>query len=264
MNNKFNHVIIGVMFLLVFLIIKPSVLLGDEAEELLNKAKECYTKRADKDELKKAEGFCNKALDIVKDEETKAEIYVELSKCFFKLAEYHEKDNKAEVFYNGYECAEKAVKIDPEKAEEYYWKAVNFGYYCKNGSGWKKLKRCSNVGSEFKASLERVIDINPSYDCWGAHRALAAYYINIPWPLKDKEKAVEYIEKAMNEKNGAPDYLWNMFIQAKVYTGVGKEEEAKSILQSILEKDIDQLPNDARAENKHVQKKAEKLLKDMQ
>lgn len=266
MSNKINHkqpFFVGVMFLLAFLVLKPTILLGNEVQELLNKAKECYVKREDRDELKKAEGFCKKAMDIVTDEETKAEIYVELSKCYFKLAEYHEKDNNAEVFYSGYEYAEKAVKIAPEKAEEYYWKAVNFGYYCKNGAGWKKLKRCSSVGSEFKASLERVIDIDPSYDYWGAHRALAAYYINIPWPLKDKGKAVDYIEKAMNESNGAPNYLWNMLIQAKVYKGVDKEAEAKNILQSILEQDINQLPDGARIESKHARKEAEKMLKDM-
>ena len=269
MSNKAKHkqpfIIIGLIFLSAFLVFKPSALLGNDVQEHLKKARECYANRADKEELKNAIKECEQALEKAgDDDETRAEIYVELSKCYFKLAEYHEKDNNAEVFYSGYEHAEEAVKIAPEKAEEYYWKAVNFGYYCKNGSGWTKLKRCSRVGSEFVKSLERVIAIDPSYDYWGAHRALAAYYINVPWPLKDKEKAVDHIEKAMNENNGAPNYLWNMLIQAKVYKGIDKEAEAKSILQSILEQDVNQLPEDIRIENKHAQKKAAKMLKDMQ
>lgn len=254
MSNKINHkqpFFIGVMFLLAFLVLKPSVLLGNDVQALLTKAREYYSSRENSKALENAIKTCEEALKIIDnppeaDKKTKASICVELSKYHFKLGEHHEKDNKSDVFFKGVEYAQQALSLDPENAGGYFWKAANLGK-------WGETNRHSffKRRSEFVDALERVIAIKRSYEYYGADRALAAYYIPRWFLWGDKKKAIKHIEKAVE---GEPKFLWNLLIQAEVYQNVDRDKSER-ILQSILNQDISELPNDVRFENEYVQRK---------
>ncbi len=237
-------------FLLVLLVFKPSVLFGDEVQSLLTKAKECYSRRENRDALENAIKTCEEALKVISnlpevDKKAKASIYVELSKYHFKLGEHHVKDNKPEVFFKGVEYAQLAISLDSENAGAYYWKAENLGR-------WGETNRLGFLArrSEFEDALKEVIARDRSYDYWGADRTLAAYYIPRILFWGDRKKAIEHIEMAVKEE---PTYLWNLMIQAEVYQGVDKDK-SETILKSILKQDINQL-SEARFENMWIKEK---------
>ncbi len=237
-------------FLLVLLVFKPSVLLGDDVQSLLNKARKSYSTRENGESLENAIKTSEEALKVINnppeaDKKAKASIYVELSKYHFKLGEHHVKDNKSQVFFKGVEYAQLAISLDPENVGGYYWKAANLGR-------WGETNRLGFLArrSEFEDALKEVIDRDRSYDYWGADRTLAAYYIPRVLFWGDRKKAIEHIEMAVKEE---PTYLWNLMIQAEVYQGVDKDK-SEAILQSILKQDINQLP-EARFENVWIQEK---------
>lgn len=236
-----------ILFSLAFLVLKPSALLGDDLQSLLTKARAYYSRREDKEALENAIKTCEEALKIIgnDDKKAKASIYVELSKYHFKLGEHHVKDNKSDVFFKGVEYAQQALSLDPENAGGYYWKAASLGRWGEsNKFGFLKRR------SEFEDALKEVIARDRSYDYWGADRTLAAYHIPRALFWGDREKAAEHIETAVK---GAPAYLWNLMIQSEVYQGVDKDKSER-ILQSILNQDVNQLP-DARFENLWIQEK---------
>ncbi|HHT9126979.1 MAG TPA: tetratricopeptide repeat protein [Candidatus Brocadiia bacterium] len=243
--------LIILFFLLVSLILKPAVLLGDDLQSLLNKARKYYSTRENGESLENAIKTSEEALKIVgnDDKKAKASIYVELSKYHFKLGEHHVKDNKSEVFFKGIEYAQLAISLDQENAGGYYWKAANLGRWGETNKFGFLARR-----SEFEDALKEVIARDRPYDYWGADRTLAAYYIPRVLFWGDRKKAIEHIEMAVK---GEPAYLWNLMIQAEVYQGVDKDK-SEAILQSILKQDINQLP-DARFENMWIQEKAKSM-----
>lgn len=237
-------------FLFVFLVLKHPVLLGGDLQSLLTKAKEYYSRRENREALENAIKTSEEALKIIDNppqagKKAKASVYVELSKYHFKLGEHHLKDNKADVFFKGVEYAQLAISLDPENVGGYYWKAENLGR-------WGETNRFGFLArrSEFEDALKEVIARDRSYDYWGADRTLGAYYIPRALFWGDRKKAIEHIEMAVKKE---PAYLWNLMIQAEVYQGVDKDK-SNSILQSILNYDINQLP-DARFENMWIQEK---------
>ncbi|MGR3311118.1 MAG: tetratricopeptide repeat protein [Candidatus Brocadiales bacterium] len=261
MSNKINHkqpFFIGVIFLLAFLVLKPTILLGDDVEDLLDKAKKHYAERAAKGELENAIKYYEEALKKVNDEKTKPSICVELAKCYFKLGYHHEKKKKkkSDAFSKGEKYAKDAIEKDSENVGGYYWKAANLG-------SWGNIHRGKFIFymRTFKKALKEVIDRNPSYEHYGAHVIMAAYYKprdDVPInPLVDIKEAQKHIDIATAGEGSK--YLLNLKIKAEIYEEIDKEE-SKRILQSIINQNINQLPDDARFENELVQKEVKEML----
>jgi len=129
--------------------------------------------------------YCNKK---------KAEVLIELSRCYFKMAEYHATDNNEKVAWleMGEAYGKEATFRDPKNVGGYYWMAQNLG---EHGSISKLY--FLNKKSDFEEALRKAEALdNPQkpYDYSGINRTLAAYYTpRFMWGNLDKAR--EYAKK---------------------------------------------------------------------
>ncbi len=223
-------------------------------------ARELYNRRENRKSLQSAiEIYQNILKQISGQDETcnkkRAEVLIELSRCYFKMAEYHAKDNneKASWFEIGEKCGREAIAFDQNNVGGYYWMAQNLG---EHGSISKFY--FLNKKGDFEEALKRaeMLD-NPQnpYDYSGINRTLAAYYTpRFMWGNLDK--ALKYAKKMED----SPRYLNNLSVLADLYWKSDKEKAIKYAKYAI-NADLSQFP-ETQFENAFEQKElAEKWRK---
>lgn len=233
--------------------------MNTEITSKLQKAKELYNHREDCEILKSAiEEYKNILKQLSQSEEVRnkrsAEILIELSKCYFKLAEYHAKNNyeKGLWFEIGEKYGREAISLDPNNIGGYYWMVQNIG---EHGS-ISKLYFLNRKG-DFEEALKKakMLDnhIKP-YDYSGVYRTLTAYYTpRFMWG--DLDTALEYAK----EMEDSPRYLINLSVLADVYWKIDKEK-AKKYAKYVMNADLSKFP-ETKFENSIVQKNTAKKWK---
>ena len=226
-------------------------------------ARELYDRRENRESLKSAIEIYQNVLKQIPDnsencDKKKAEVLIELSRCYFKMAEYHatSNDKKAAWFEKGEAYGREAISRDPQNVGGYYWMAQNLG---KHGSISKLY--FLNKKSDFEEALRKAETLdNPQkpYDYSGINRTLAAYYTpRFMWGNLDK--ALEYAKKMED----SPRYLNNLSVLADLYWEFDKEKAMKYAKRAI-NADLSQFP-ETQFENSFQQKildgKWGKLLK---
>src|SRR5574341_664736 len=100
----------------------------------LQRAEELYNQRENVESLKLAIDLYKNVLGrIPKREGTfnkkRAKVFIEISKCYYKMAVYHAKNNreKAVWFKLGEKNGREAMSLDPDTVGGYYWMAQNLG-----------------------------------------------------------------------------------------------------------------------------------------
>ncbi len=228
----------------------------------LQKAKTLYNKRENCDNLKSAVGVYKNIVEQLPHQEmynsTRAEVLIELSKCYFKLAEYYAKDctEKAAWFETGEKYGREAITYDPNNVGGYYWMAQNLG---EHGSISKLY--FLNKKSDFEEALKKAEELdNPKepYDYSGVYRTLAAYYTpRLFWG--DLDKALGYAQKM--EKSTR--YLSNLSVLADLYWKVDKAKGVE-YAKRVISADLSQFPEtlfENSFEQKETGKNWGKLLK---
>lgn len=226
--------------------------LGVGIDRELQKAKEFYDRRESGENLKSAIDVYKDVLEhIPKSEEAcnkkRAEILIELSKCYFKMAGYYAKNNKEKAiwFETGEKCGREAMSLDPGNVGGYYWMSQNLGEHG-SISKFYFLKRKSDFEDALKKA--EVLD-NPQepYDYSGIYRTLTAY--NTPRFLwGDLDKALEYAKKMED----SPRYLSNLTVLIDLYRKADKAK-AWEYAQRAIHADLSQFP-ETRFENSFEQK----------
>ena len=189
-------------------------------------------------QIPERDGICNKK---------RAAVLVELSRCYFKMAEYHAKDNneKATWFEMGEAYGREAIALDPNNAGGYYWMAQNLGEHGGISKLYFLTKKC-----DFEEALKKAEALdNPQkpYDYSGINRTLAAYYTpRFLWGNLDK--ALEYAKKMED----SPRYLSNLSVLADLYWMVDRKK-ALEYAKRALYADLSQFP-ETQFENSFEQK----------
>lgn len=134
----------------------------------------------------------------------------------------------AKAFEDGIQAGKIAAKIEPDKADGYFWYGANLGEQAKQSPvtvGFKAI-------DEIRAAMNKVIEINPKYESASAYVALAQVELKAGVLGGGKaEKAVEYLEKALAlEKENTYIYLY----LGEAYLAVGRDAEAKKQLEYLL------------------------------
>ena len=226
-------------------------------------ARELYNRRENHESLKSAIEIYQNVLRQIPDNsencnKKKAEVLIELSRCYFKMAEYHAtcNDEKAAWFEMGEAYGREAISLDPQNVGGYYWMAQNLGEH-----GCISKFYFLNKKSDFEEALRKAETLdNPQkpYDYSGINRTLAAYYTpRFIWGNLDK--ALEYAKKMED----SPRYLNNLSVLADLYWKFDKEKAIKYAKRAI-NADLSQFP-ETQFENSFQQKildgKWGKLLK---
>ncbi len=138
-------------------------------------------------------------------------------------------DERSRLGKQAYDLAERAVAANPNGVAGQYWAALSIGSYAE---GMGVLRALANgIEGKFKRPLERATALDERYDHGGIPVVWAAYYLDLPWPKRDRDKAAAECRRALAIN---PANLRARLYQAQIADGEGHPDEARARLAEIF------------------------------
>ena len=147
------------------------------------------------------------------------------------------KDICAKYGKGGMQYAQKAIELEPDKADGQYYYGLNVGIYSDGVSIFTAL--AEGLKGKTQTSFEKSYEINRMYKEAGPMLSLGRFWAVLPWPLHDRKKSLKYYREYQ-----ATEYFADNF-EAYVYLGelliqMGGDEnkaEAKGLLEKATKSD---------------------------
>src|SRR6185437_2270905 len=137
-------------------------------------------------------------------------------------------DDRSALAKQAYDLAQRAIAVNPNDVAAQYWAALSIGNYAENMGVVRAL--ANGIEGKFKRPLERATALDESYDHGSIPVVWAAYYLELPWPKRDRDKAAEEIKRALAIN---PANLRARLYQARIYKDTDHPAEAKGQLAQI-------------------------------
>ncbi len=134
----------------------------------------------------------------------------------------------------GMEFAEKAIELEPDRPEGYFFYGLNIGLYADGVSWFTALRK--GLKDKTQESFEKVYEIDKMFCEAEAIVALARFWSVLPWPYKDREKALEYFREYQETSYYKNDYSARLYI-AELLLNIEcgeKTKEAKVLLEEVV------------------------------
>jgi hypothetical protein len=153
----------------------------------------------------------------------------------------------------GMEYAQKAIDLDGRRPEGYYYYGLNIGVYAEGAGALAALKE--GLKKKTRYCFEKAYEIDKMYDKGGPILALARFWAVLPWPFKDKTKALKYYREYeqtpyFQEKSDAQVYFAELLLS---FGGKENREEARKFLKMA-----------AKSRNREFSLRADKLLREIE
>jgi len=239
-------------FCLVLGLVLVSVMAsGQTPEELIAKADALYADMQDMEAAEEALGFYRDALIAA---DNKYEAYWKIARILYYVGEHKEKKkDRQNTFAQGVYHAEKAMALEPEKPDGYYWRGVNNGKYGETRGVLKSLALVKPI----KSDMNKVIELNRAYEEGGPDRVMGRVFFKLPGIAGgDKDKSLEHLLKS--KEYGPEDALTRVYL-ADTYLAQKEVEKARAELDYVLNLSDDPLWISAVQQSKEL---AQELLKD--
>jgi tetratricopeptide (TPR) repeat protein len=149
----------------------------------------------------------------------------------------------------GMEYAQKAIDLQKDKADGYYWYALNVGIY---SDGVSILTAISEgLKDKTQSSFEKVLKLDKNYEKCAALVGIGRFWSVLPFPMRDRKKALKYFNeyKATSHFGTSPE---GVVFMAELLIDMGGQEnkdQAKTLL------------TDLKTDNAYFKKYAQDLLK---
>jgi hypothetical protein len=138
-------------------------------------------------------------------------------------------EERSKIGKTGWDYAERAIPLAPQKADGYYWAAVNMGNYA---LGLGVIKALSiGLEGKFRERLGRAEQLAPGYNHGGIGVAWGRFFEKLPWPKRDRPKAEHVLRKVLAEQN--PNNLRARVFLADTLAQDGHPQEAKQLLDQV-------------------------------
>ncbi|MBW2105846.1 MAG: hypothetical protein JRI26_07440 [Deltaproteobacteria bacterium] len=143
----------------------------------------------------------------------------------------------AEYGKQGMKYAQKAIEQRPDKPDGHYYYGLNAGIYSSGVSIFTALTE--GLKKKTQSSFEKAYGLDKMYNEAGPILALGRFWAIVPWPYKDKKKALTFYReyqktRYFNEKAEGKIYLAELLLELN---GKGNKEEAKALLKKALQSD---------------------------
>jgi len=138
------------------------------------------------------------------------------------------KDERSRLGKQAYDLAERAIAANPNDVAGHYWAALSIGRYAQGMGVVRAL--ANGIEGKFKTPLERATALDVRYEHGNIPVIWAAYYIELPWPKRDRTKAARELERALAIN---PANLRARFYQARIAADEDRPAEAKALLAAI-------------------------------
>ncbi len=116
-----------------------------------------------------------------------------MSRAFFARSHWsNDRDKKRRLARKGVRWAERVIKRWPDRAEGYYWAALNLGLLAQSSGLLAAVQQgfAQRIQKNGLAALAR----NPALYGGATQRMLGRYYFVVPWPLRNRKRALELLE----------------------------------------------------------------------
>jgi hypothetical protein len=137
-------------------------------------------------------------------------------------------DDRSRLGQKGYELAERAVVANPNDAAAQYWAALCVGRYAEKMGVLRAI--ANGIEGKFKRPLERATALDVSYDHGSIPVVWAAYYLELPWPKRDRDKAAGELQRALAIN---PANLRARLYQARIAVDEDHPDVARAQLAAI-------------------------------
>lgn len=226
-------------------------LLSQESEDLIVQGDELYNRMSD---MATAQEALEKYRAALLKAENKYDAYWRISRVMYFIGAHTEKKkDKKNIFSQGIYHAKKAVALEPEKPDGYYWLGVNYGVY---GEARGVLKSLFLV-DDIKEAMNKVIELDRSYEDGGPDRVMGRVYFKLPgFAGGNKKKSLEHLKKSL--EYGPEDALTRVYY-ADTLLSQKQIDEARAELEYVLN-----MEDDSRwiADIDRSKEEARELLKD--
>jgi tetratricopeptide (TPR) repeat protein len=147
------------------------------------------------------------------------------------------KDICAKFGKEGMKYAQKAIELEPEKPDGYYYYGLNVGIYSDGVSIFTAL--AEGLKDKTQKSFEKTYGIDKMYKEGGPMIALGRFWQVLPWPMYDRKKSLQYYREYQTTKYFADNievhvYLGELLIQMG---GDKNKAEAKGYLEKAAKSD---------------------------
>jgi tetratricopeptide (TPR) repeat protein len=204
---------------------------AQSAEELIAEGDALFEQMQD---METALNVLAKYQEAMKIAENKYDAYWKISRIQYYIGE-HKKDKKEKrtIFSQGVYWATKAIELEPEKPDGYYWQGVNNGKF---GEVKGVLKSLSLVGP-IKDAMNKIIELDRTYEDGGADRVLGRVYFKLPGIAGgSKDKSREHLEKS--KELGPNDPVTRLYL-AETLLKFDEVDQAREELEFILNMEED-------------------------
>lgn len=127
-----------------------------------------------------------------------------------------------------YDLAQRAIAVNPNDVAAQYWAALSIGNYAEDMGVVRAL--ANGIEGKFKRPLERATALDVRYDHGNIPAVWAAYYLELPWPKRDRDKAAQQARQALQIN---PHNLRARLYLARIAADEGHKDQARALLSEI-------------------------------
>lgn len=206
-------------------------LFSQQPEDLIAQGDKLFLEMKDMAAAKEAQA---KYWDALLKAENKYEAYWKLARMHYYIGSHTEsKKEKKTIFAQGIYYSNKAIALEPEKPDGHYWLGVNQGVY---GEAKGVLKSLALV-KPIKSAMNKVIELDRTYEDGGADRVLGRVYFKLPGIAGgSKDKSLEHLLKS--KELGPNDPVTRLYL-AETLLSKDRVEEAREELEFLLDMEPD-------------------------
>lgn len=126
----------------------------------------------------------------------------------------------------GWEHAKMLVSRWPNRAEGYFWSSINMGQYARGGGVWVAITE--GLAGKIEKMARESIKRNAKLYNGGAQRILGRYFYKLPWPMRNLQKSLGYLQTS--HRLSPNDPTAQLFL-ADTLWALGKKVEARKLYQ---------------------------------
>ena len=210
----------GLLFSILF------VGLASQETGLIKELDHNYSLAKSTDDLYTLEALVKKSLKTFPESD---KLFWRLGRVYFKLGETFTSESKKIYFFSLCMAqTKKTIEINSQSANGYFFNGLCSGTLGQTQGIWSSL----GIIEPFKKDMETAINLDPSIEEGGPHRALGNLYLKLPYVLGgDLERSIGHFQKAIQLGS---EFGENYLGLAEAYIENGDFVLAKDVLHTLL------------------------------
>jgi tetratricopeptide (TPR) repeat protein len=174
-----------------------------------------------------------------------------LARARYWLGTHTDEKSRKAFLEAGIAAGRAAITLATDKPAGHFWVAANMGALAESFGARQGLKYRGDIRNE----LETVLRLDPAFQQGSADRALGRWYYKVPGLFGgSNKKSEEHLRKSLTYN---PTSAASLFFLAETLIDEGKKEEARAVLQKLLDSPIDP---DWAAEDRDFKRQAQRLM----